>query len=258
MDHFHLRVDRQAQRGSHHPPFGGGLGGCRGRDVFAASTSRPGATGSWRGCQWRSMLRARKCGSRGATGPAWCRPLGRWSVPVPIWGRGCANAGSRWFPPSQRWPRCGRPKPSRGIRLLIFGGQALPAELAGRLAGPSRRGLEHLRSNGIDGHRLRGGRRRQRPSHHWVASAGMGPGRRRHEGNPVLLGLRRRTNHRRCRTGSLPGCGKGRRRNTAAMPTLGWGPCLPQRGSGVCRPSGPALCGPRRRAGQAWRQGGSS
>ena len=36
------------------------------------------ATGCWPGCRWRSTPRARRCGSPGATAPAWCPPRVRW------------------------------------------------------------------------------------------------------------------------------------------------------------------------------------
>ena len=66
------------------------------------------------------------------------------------------------------------------VRLLIFGGEACPPELAERL-GPMRRprGVEHLRPHRGHRRRVRGAARRHEPGPHRPAAAGLGPGRRR-------------------------------------------------------------------------------
>ena len=45
-------------------------------------------TGSWPACPWPSTPPARRCGWRGATAPASCRPRGRWSAPAWTSARG--------------------------------------------------------------------------------------------------------------------------------------------------------------------------
>ncbi len=64
------------------------------------------------------------------------------------------------------------------VRLLIFGGEACPPELAERLAVGRARGLEHLRPHRGDRRGLRGTARRQGPRQHRPAAARLGAGRR--------------------------------------------------------------------------------
>ncbi len=59
---------------------------------------------------------------------------GRWCAPGSTSGRGWWRSGSRSSPPSRRSPRCGRPDALEDVRLLIFGGEACPPELAERVA----------------------------------------------------------------------------------------------------------------------------
>ena len=109
------------------------------------------------------------------------------------------------------------------VRLLIFGGEACPPDLAERLAavpiGP--RGVEHLRPDRSHRRRMRIQARRHRAGQHRAAAAGLGPGRRRQGGAPVALG----------ETGELVIGGVGLARyldpekdaeKYAPMPTLDW------------------------------------
>ena len=69
------------------------------------------------------------------------------------------------------------------VRLLIFGGEACPPELAERLAGPDGpRSLEHLRPHRGHRRRLRAPTRRHRTGQHRASAARVGPGRRRRTG----------------------------------------------------------------------------
>lgn len=59
--------------------------------------------------------------------------LARWCAAAWIWGRGWSRGTSPWCPRSPRWRRCGG-RGAEAVRLLIFGGEACPPELAARLA----------------------------------------------------------------------------------------------------------------------------
>ena len=109
-----------------------------------SSTPRPGcssptsrsarATGCWPGCRSRSTPPARRCGWRGGTAPAWCRrpralvrtgvDLGPWLVAQRI------TVVSTVPTLAALWPA----EALDDVRLLIFGGEACPPELAERLA----------------------------------------------------------------------------------------------------------------------------
>ena len=73
------------------------------------------------------------------TAPAWSRrprSLVRTGMDLgPVAGRPTASPSS---PRCRRWPRCGRRRRWPSVRLLIFGGEACPPELAARLAAPGR------------------------------------------------------------------------------------------------------------------------
>ena len=122
------------------------------------------------------------------------------------------------------------------VRLLIFGGEACPPELAERLAVDGPRGVEHLRPHRGHRGRLRGPARRRAarsasgcrcPAGTWPSSTGRPAGRLRRD---------RRTGDRRRRAGPLPRPGEGRREvrpdavaragaaPTAAATWSGWNP----------------------------------
>ena len=96
------------------PPLRGRVRRRRGAAV-PARTSRSGrATGCWPACRSRSTRRARRCGWRGGTAPAWC-PAPRSLVrsrhgPRAVAGRA---AHHRRLHRARRWPRCGRPRRSK-------------------------------------------------------------------------------------------------------------------------------------------------
>ena len=122
------------------------------------------------------------------------------------------------------------------VRLLIFGGEACPPELAERLAVDGPGSVEHLRPH--RGHRrgLRGETGRQRAGQHRAAAARLGPGggRQGRSAGPHRRG--RRAGDRRGGPGPLPGSGEGRREvradadagagraPTAAATWCGWSP----------------------------------
>ena len=97
------------------------------------------------------------------------------------------------------------------VRLLIFGGEACPPELAERLAVDGPRGVEHLRPDRGHRRRVRGPARRHGPGPHRAAAGRLGPGRRRRRRAAGRLRRGRRTGHRRRRAGPLPRPGQGRR-----------------------------------------------
>ena len=138
------------------------------------------------------------------------------------------------------------------VRLLIFGGEACPPELAERLAGRRPRGVEHLRPHRGHRRRLRGQARRQKPGQHRAAAARLGPGRRRPPRPAGDLRRGRRTGDRRCRAGPLPRPRQGRR-EVRAHADIGLEPRLPQRRPGPSGRRRAVLLGPRRRPGQGRR-----
>src|SRR6202012_2227311 len=74
--------------------------------------------------------RARRCGWRGGTALAWSPRRGRWYAAAWTSVRGWSAATSRGGRRCRRWP----PGAVEAVRLLIFGGEACPPELATRLA----------------------------------------------------------------------------------------------------------------------------
>ena len=102
--------------------------------LFLVRTRRSArATGCSPASRWRSTRRAKRCGWPGATAPAWCPRRARWCA--------AGSTSAPWLV-DQRitvvstvptlaalWPHdC-----LDGVRLLIFGGEACPPELAERL-----------------------------------------------------------------------------------------------------------------------------
>ena len=93
------------------------------------------ATGCWPGCRWHSTPRVRRCGWRGGTAPAWCPRRARWCAAV--WTSGPwlvtrdVTVVSTVPTLAALWPA----EALEAVRLLIFGGEACPPELAERLAG---------------------------------------------------------------------------------------------------------------------------
>ena len=199
--------------------------------------------------------RARRCGWRGATAPAWCRrpgrscargmDLGPWLVAQRHHGRvDRADPGRRCGPP-RRSTRCGSSssaaRPAR---------RALVARVVGARAG----GVEHLRPDRGDRRRLRRAAGRRRAGAHRAArsTAGTSPWSTP-TGAPVADGRDRRADHRRRRPGPLPRPGEGRRAVRADADAR-LGPRLPQRRPrGSTTPTGLLFVGPRRRPGEARR-----
>ena len=81
--------------------------------LFLADEPIGPATGCWQACRSRSTPRARRCGSRGGTAPAWSRRRARWSAPGSTSGRGCRRSGSPSSPPSRHSPRSGPQRRSK-------------------------------------------------------------------------------------------------------------------------------------------------
>ena len=128
----------------------------------------------------------------------------------------------------------------RGIRLLILGGEACPAELAHRLAAlPG--GVEHLRAHRDHRRSLRGPAAGRRAGAH-RAPAGRLAARRRRPGDRGAggVGQRRRAGDRRRRHRPLSGRGK-RRGEVPAAARAGLGPRVPQRRRRAGGPGGPEL-----------------
>ncbi len=130
VDHLHLRLDRQAQGRRRHPPQPPRRSSTP-RPGFSCTTSRSApATGCWPGCRWPSTPPARRCGWPGGTAPAWSpRPaslvrtgvdLGPWLVEQRI------TVVSTVPTLAALWPA----EALDEVRLLIFGGEACPPELA--------------------------------------------------------------------------------------------------------------------------------
>ena len=139
------------------------------------------------------------------------------------------------------------------VRLLIFGGEACPPELAERAGRRGPRGLEHLRADRGDRRRLRRAADRRGPGAHRAAAGRLGArgGRRRRRAGRD--GRDRRAGDRRRRARPLP---RHRARTPRSSPR-----CRRWAGSGrtaaatSCAPTRPRAAVPRarRRAGQARR-----
>ena len=152
------------------------------RPVPAGRTRSAPATGCWPGCRSRSTRRARRCGWPGGTARAWCRrprslvrsgmDLGPWLVARDI------TVVSTVPTLAALWPA----EALEAVRLLIFGGEACPPELAERLAVAGPRGVEHLRPHRGDRRRVRGAARRHRPGPHRAAARRLGSRGRRRRG----------------------------------------------------------------------------
>ena len=194
----------------------------RGAAVPASRSRSARATGCSPGCRSRSTPRARRCGWPGATAPAWCRPRARWCAPAWTSARGWSRSGitvvSTVPTLAALWPA----EALDEVRLLIFGGEACPPELARAARRRRARGLEHVRPDRGDRRRLRGAARRRRARAHRAAARRLGPRRRRPDGQ------RRSTAGE---TGELIIGGVGLARyldpakdaeKFAPMPTLGW------------------------------------
>ena len=211
VDHLHLRLDR-------HPE---GCGGAATAPPRRSSTPRRGcssprsrsgpATGCWPGCRSRSTPRARRCGSRGGTAPAWCpRPgsLVRTGVDLGPWLEAQRITIVSTVPTlAALWP----PDALEDVRLLIFGGEACPPELAERVAvegrevwntyGPTEATVvacaAQLTGDG--------------PGADRAAPRRLGARRRRRRWRPGRHGRERRAGDRRGRARPLPRHGQGRR-----------------------------------------------
>ena len=97
------------------------------------------------------------------------------------------------------------------VRLLIFGGEACPPELADPPRRRRPRGLEHVRPDRGDGRGVRGAARRRRAGAHRPAARRLGARRRRRRGRARRRGRDGRAHHRRRRPRALPRPREGRR-----------------------------------------------
>ena len=134
VDHLHLRLDRHAEGRRGDPPVRRGVRRRRGPAVPRGRADRARRPGAGRACRWRSTRPARRCGWRGGTAPASVpapRALVRSGMDLGPWLVASGSPSSR---PCRRSPPCGRPEALEDVRLLIFGGEACPPELAERLA----------------------------------------------------------------------------------------------------------------------------
>ena len=187
-------------------------------------------------------------------GAAWCRRRARWCAPAWTWVRGWWTAASRSCRPCRPWPRSGRPRRWTTSRLLIFGGEACPPELADAAGRPGA---------------ARCGTPTARPRPPSWRARRRSPGRARCGSGCRWTGweLRRRRPGRRAGgrwarlgelviggvgPGPLPGPGQ-RRREVRPAPSARLGARLPQRRPGARRARGPALrrAGPTSRSSSA-------
>ena len=254
LDHLHLRLDRASPKGvAVTPPLRRRVRRRRGAAVPAATSRSAPATGSSPGCRSRSTPPARRCGWPGGTAPAWCRPRARWCAPASTSARGCATQRitvvSTVPTLAALWPA----DALEDVRLLIFGGEACPPELAERVAVEGR---EVWNTYG--------------PTEATVVACaaqltgdGAGPDR----AAARRLGARRRrrgtaSRSRWARPASWSSAASGwpatstrprTPRSSRRCPSLGWDARLPQRRRGPRRARGAGVPRPRRRAGQARR-----
>ena len=138
VDHLHLGIDRNAEGRRGDASLGGGLRRRRGGAVPAGCAARARATACWPGSRWPSTHPARRCGSPGGTAPASCpRPAAScaaaWTS-VRGWSTHGISVVSTVPTLAALWPA----EAIENVRLLIFGGEAVPPELAARLVSPER------------------------------------------------------------------------------------------------------------------------
>ena len=225
LDHLHLRLHRRSQGGRRHPSLARPRSSTP-RPSCSAPTSRSGpATACSPGCRSRSTPRARRCGWRGATAPAWCRRPAPSSAPAWTSVRGWPRSGSPScprFPPS---PRSGPTRPStrcgssssaaRPARRRSWSASRSPGREVWNTYGPTEATVvacaAPLEAGGTRAHRAPPRR---------MGPRGRRPGRRA-RGH----GRGRRADHRRRRPGPLPRPDQGRRAVRGhARPRLGRGP----------------------------------
>ena len=253
VDHLHVRLHRQAQGRRGHPPRRGGLRGRRGRGCSWSTSRSARATGCWPGCRWRSTPPARRCGWPGATAPAWCRHRARWCAPASTWARGWRaqriTVVSTVPTLAALWPA----DALDDVRLLIFGGEACPPELAERVAVEGREVWNTYGPTEATVVACAAQLDRRGPGPHRAAAGRLGAGRRgRATATPVAMG----------ETGELVIGGVGLARyldaakdaeKYAPLPSLGWDRAYRSGDLVRAEPDGPAVPRPGRRAGQAGR-----
>ncbi len=113
VDHLHLGLDGHPEGRRRHAPECGGVRRRRGGDLPQGQPARDPATACSRGCRSPSTRRARRCGWRGDTGPAWCPRRVRWSAAAWTSGRGWCRATSPWCRRCRRSRRSGLRRHSR-------------------------------------------------------------------------------------------------------------------------------------------------
>ena len=222
VDHLHLRLDGHAEGRRGQPRLRGGVRRRRGPPVPRRRAASGPATACWPGCRSRSTPRARRCGSRGGTAPAWCpapRALVRTGVDLGPWLEAQRITVVSTVPTlAALWP----PDALEDVRLLIFGGEACPPELAERLAvegrevwntyGPTEATVVACAA------RLTGdGPGADRP-----AAGRLGARRRRRRGRAGRDGRERRAGDRRGRARPLPRHRARTPRSSRRCPSLGW------------------------------------
>ena len=223
VDHLHLGLDRHAEGRRGDAPLGGGLRRRRGAAVPAGRAARARATACWPASRSPSTRRARRCGSPGGTARASCPRRARSCAAARTSARGSSRHGitvvSTVPTLAALWPA----EAIENVRLLIFGGEAVPARARRaarsptgarcgtptarprRPSSPARRSLD---GDGAGAHR--------------PAARRLGARRRRRRGQP---GRRRRGRASSSSAASASPATSTRRRTRekyAPMPTLGW------------------------------------
>ena len=221
------------------------------RRCSCATTRSVPAIGCLRACPSPSMRPARRCGWRGAMALVWFpapralvrsgMDLGPWLVSRDI------TVVSTVPTLAALWPA----EALEEVRLLIFGGEACPPDLAERLAvdgrevwntyGPTEATVIACAA------RLSG-----RAGQHRPPASGLGSRRRRQGRNAGRARPGRRAGDRRRRPGPLSRSGEGRRK-VRADAVAGLGPRLSQWRSGAPRTSRPVFPRARRRSGEGGR-----
>ena len=223
LDHLHLGLHRQAQGRRGHPPQRRRIRRRRGAPVPAGSTThRPGRPGPGRPLgRVRRLVRGDVAGlaARRLPGP---RPARAGPQPAPTSAPGWSSSGitvvSTVPTLASLWPA----EALDAVRLLIFGGEACPPELAERLASTGREVWNTYGPTEATVVACAAAADRRRPGPDRPAAGRLGPGRRRRG---------RRTRSRRARPASWSSAASGwpatstrprTPRSTPPLPALGW------------------------------------
>ena len=144
------------------------------------------------------------------------------------------------------------------VRLLIFGGEACPPELADRLAIDGPRGVEHLRPDRDHRRRVRRAPRRSGSGADRPAAGGVGPRGRRSRRGSRSPRASRRADHRRCRASlaistrrRTPRSSPRSRRSAGTAPTAAVTSCVSSR-PGCCSSGAPTTRSSSADDGSSW------